>query len=128
VKRQVLKSGDALNFVRLPNRWAKLPCFENYRRGGKETMRDKLISAGIRNLKSFGYSHVDSKNIITDLVYGMFFDNMLKDNLGKGVDEAINSLRAEIAAAQKPADSTATSPNKRVTARKPRPKSPRATS
>jgi hypothetical protein len=65
-------------------------------------MRDKLIANGVKNLHAFGYPHVDEKNIISDLVYGMFFDSMLKDNLGKGVDDTINTLRSEIAAAQKP--------------------------
>lgn len=40
-------------------------------------------------MHEFGYPNVNSDNIITDQVYSMFFDNMLKDNLGHGVDKAI---------------------------------------
>ena len=64
-------------------------------------MRHKLISAAIRNMREFGYPGVNAENIITDQVYSMFFDSMLKENLGHGVDKDIESLRNEIAAAQK---------------------------
>jgi hypothetical protein len=74
-------------------------------------MRDKLISAAIRNMREFGYPYVNAENIITDQVYSMLFDSMLKDNLGHGVDKAIESLRSEIAAAQKAVERTATTNN-----------------
>lgn len=59
-------------------------------------MRDKLIAAGVRNLKEFGYPSVDSKNILTDDLFKEFFRSMLKDNLGKGADKDINALLAEL--------------------------------
>lgn len=60
-------------------------------------MRDKLIAAGVRNLKEFGYPSVNAENILTDKIYRMFFKSMLEDNLGKGVDAEVNALLAEIA-------------------------------
>ena len=59
-------------------------------------MRDKLIAAGVRNLKEFGYPSVTPENILTDIIYSGFFKSMLEDNLGKGADDAINALLAEI--------------------------------
>jgi hypothetical protein len=59
-------------------------------------VREKLIKAGVRNLKEFGYEHVDDKNILTDVVYSQFFLSMLKDNLGHGFDSEINHLIQEI--------------------------------
>ena len=61
-------------------------------------MRDKLIAAGVRNLKEYGYPDVNAENILTDLIYRGFFLSMLEDNLGKGVDDAIKPLIAEIEA------------------------------
>lgn len=59
-------------------------------------MREKLIQAGVRNLKEFGYPDVDATNILTDMIYKEFFRSMLKDNLGKGADKDINALMAEL--------------------------------
>ena len=44
--------------------------------------RDKIIEAGVQNLKEFGYPFVDSENILTDEVYSAFFKSVLKENLG----------------------------------------------
>lgn len=66
-------------------------------------VRKKLIQAGIRNLKEYGYPDVDSENIITDMIYSAFFSSMLKDNLGfagQSVDAEINGLLHEIATQQ----------------------------
>ena len=52
----------------------------------------KLIKAGVKNMKEFGYAHCDESNILTDEVYGMFFENMLNENKGNGVDAEINEL------------------------------------
>lgn len=60
-------------------------------------IKEKLIAAGVKNLKEFGYPHCTKDNILTDQVYKQFFNNMLKENLGKAgskVDEAINELIA----------------------------------
>lgn len=59
-------------------------------------MRYKIIEAGVRNLKEFGYPNASKDNILTDPIYSAFFKSMLEDNLGKGADEAINQLLSEI--------------------------------
>jgi hypothetical protein len=63
--------------------------------------RTKLIAAGVRNLRSFGYPTCDEKNILTDQVFSAFFSSMLKDNKGLGsreADQAIDELLAECSA------------------------------
>lgn len=55
-------------------------------------LKKKLIEAGVRNLKEFGYPSVDKDNILTDEVYAEFFKSMLNDNKGKGVDNEIDEL------------------------------------
>lgn len=59
-------------------------------------VRAKLIAAGVRNLKEFGYPSVTAENILTDSVFSQLFKSMLKDNLGKGYDAEIGGLLAEI--------------------------------
>jgi len=62
-------------------------------------IRKKLIAAGVKNLKEFGYPLCNEQNLLTDQVYKAFFLSMLKDNLGnsnKEVDEVIRTLIAEI--------------------------------
>ena len=63
-----------------------------------EQIRQHLISAGVKNLKEFGYINVTSENIITDEVYSQFFKSMLEENIGQNekVDEVINQLLQEI--------------------------------
>lgn len=61
-----------------------------------ENMRDKLIAAGVRNLKEFGYPMVNKENILTEDVFKRFFVSMLRDNLGQGADDAINGLLTEL--------------------------------
>lgn len=58
-------------------------------------IRSKLISAGVKNLREFGYPKCDEKNILTDLIYKGFFVSMLRDNLGKGYDTDIKALLKE---------------------------------
>lgn len=59
-------------------------------------MKDKLITAGVKNLREFGYPHCDKNNILTDAVYKAFFASMLKDNKGHGaaIDKTIDELLA----------------------------------
>ncbi len=45
------------------------------------SIRNQLISAGVRNLKEFGYPAVNSENILTDEVFMPFFRAMLKATL-----------------------------------------------
>lgn len=59
-------------------------------------IRARLIAAGVSNLKEFGYPGVNAENILTDMVFANFFRSMLEDNLGKGADDAINALMAEL--------------------------------
>jgi hypothetical protein len=59
-------------------------------------MRAKLIDAGVNNLSEFGYPMANKSNILTDDVFKRFFVSMLRDNLGKGVDDAINGLLTEL--------------------------------
>lgn len=42
-------------------------------------MEDKLIQAGIKALKEFGYPGVTKDNIITDTIYSEFFRRMLDE-------------------------------------------------
>ncbi len=58
-------------------------------------IRSKLISAGVKNLREFGYPSCDDKNILTDQIFKAFFVSMLRDNLGKGYDAEIKSLLKE---------------------------------
>jgi hypothetical protein len=62
-------------------------------------IRDKLIAAGVKNLREFGYPSCDDKNILTDMVYSRFFVSMLKDNKGRAgaeVDSVIDALLKEL--------------------------------
>lgn len=59
-----------------------------------EQIKQHLLKAGVKNLKEYGYPEVDTKNIITDIIYSGFFKSMLEDNKGNGkqVDEVIDEL------------------------------------
>lgn len=60
-----------------------------------KTVRQKLIAAGVRNLREFGYPSVNETNILTDMIFRPFFVSMLRDNLGHGFDNEINALLTE---------------------------------
>lgn len=59
-------------------------------------MKDKLISAGVKNLREYGYPECNKDNILTDQIYKAFFASMLKDNKGNGdsIDKVIDELLA----------------------------------
>ena len=60
-----------------------------------EQIKDKLLTAGVKNLKEFGYPDVSKENILTDMIYAGFFKSMLDDNKGKvgtQVDAVIDEL------------------------------------
>lgn len=61
----------------------------------QQPIREKLIQAGIRNLKEFGYPSVNKDNILTDMIYSRMFDRMLEGHEGPGKKEA-EELRKEI--------------------------------
>jgi hypothetical protein len=65
-------------------------------------VRAKLIDAGVKNLRQYGYPECDADNILTDRIYSAFFASMLRDNLGKAgasVDAEINALLSQAEAA-----------------------------
>ncbi len=57
-----------------------------------QKFKQKIIEAGVDSLTEFGYNDVTIENIMTDGVYKVFFEKMLKDNIGGGFDEEINSI------------------------------------
>lgn len=61
-------------------------------------IRQKLIEAGVKNLKEFGYEYADTTNILTDEIYSAFFLSMLNDNKGHraDIDKEIDILISEI--------------------------------
>jgi len=61
-------------------------------------MRNKLIAAGVNNLKEFGYPECNKENILTDKVYKAFFVSMLKDNKGvrSDIDTVIDALISDL--------------------------------
>lgn len=65
-------------------------------------LRDKLIKAGVKHLKEYGYPECNKDNIITDIIYSEFFKSMLEGNKGQSdaADEVIDGILAEIAADQ----------------------------
>jgi hypothetical protein len=67
-------------------------------------IQEKLIKAGVKNLKTFGYPQVDDKNILTDMIYSQFFLGMLEDNKGhdSSIDKEIDALIAVIKENDKP--------------------------
>jgi hypothetical protein len=61
-----------------------------------DATKDKLVIAGVRNLKEFGYPNVTAANILTDQIYSSLFKAMLEENREHGVDAEIAELLAEI--------------------------------
>lgn len=64
-----------------------------------EQIKNKLIEAGVKNLKAFGYSDVNKDNILTVSIFSMFFKSMLEDECNGGnanIDKAREELLAEI--------------------------------
>ena len=60
----------------------------------------KIKQAGVNNLQEYGYPDANLDNIMTDRIYSAFFLSMLKDNLGKGLDDEVNALIKQIEATQ----------------------------
>ena len=63
------------------------------------SIENKLIAAGVRNLRTYGYPECNESNILTDKIYSALFESMLKDNKGNGdsIDAAIDGLLKRIA-------------------------------
>jgi replicative DNA helicase len=63
-----------------------------------DAIRAHLISAGVKNLRQYGYPKVNADNILTDRIYSAFFKVMLEDNRGhsQAVDRTISGLLAEL--------------------------------
>lgn len=51
----------------------------------KQSFVSAIKNQGVKNLKTYGYPDVDSGNIMTDVIYSAFFEEMLKDAIGKMV-------------------------------------------
>lgn len=65
----------------------------------KQQIKEHLLKVGVQNLKEFGYPDVDTKNIMTDIIYSQFFKSMLLDNKGISkaeVDDVIDDLLKDI--------------------------------
>jgi hypothetical protein len=60
------------------------------------TLKQKLMEAGVKNLREFGYPSVSKANITSERVFAMFFRSMLEENRGQGADAEIDELIAEI--------------------------------
>ncbi len=65
-------------------------------------IQEKLIKAGVRNLKEFGFPGCNTETIITDPVYSAFFSRMLGENKDQGFDADIDVLIGKIEAAHPP--------------------------
>ena len=68
-----------------------------------EQIKNKLIEAGVRNLKAFGYPDISKDNILTVPIFSMFFKSMLEDECNSStlkkypnIDKARKELLAEI--------------------------------
>jgi hypothetical protein len=55
-------------------------------------IQKKLISAGVKNLREFGYPDCNETNILTDKIYSCFFLSRLEENKGHGFDAEITEL------------------------------------
>ena len=68
------------------------------------TEREQILSAGVGNLREFGYPEVDTDNILTDPRYSAFFLSMLEDHLGdsridqKILKELIETVNSDVKA------------------------------
>lgn len=63
-------------------------------------IREGLITAGVKNLKEFGYPDVNAENIFTTYVYNRFFLSMVKENFGVStqVDPVLKELQKQLEA------------------------------
>jgi len=63
----------------------------------QQELRGILIANGVRNLKEFGYGHVDESNILTDALYKAMFQGNLEtwenEQTGEVRKAAIGLLR-----------------------------------
>lgn len=64
-------------------------------------IRGRLLSAGVKNLREFGYSTCNTENILTDYVFAAFFERMLtgtiEDSSEVGpINKAATDLLAEL--------------------------------
>lgn len=65
----------------------------------RQELKSRIVAAGVKNLRDFGYPSCNPENIKTDMIYRAFFESALRDNLGAGAetDAAIMELLDEIA-------------------------------
>jgi len=64
----------------------------------RSKIRKNILEAGVKNLKTFGYSNATTENILTDKIYKEFFKEMLNSNIGESSDSdaVINELLTQI--------------------------------
>jgi hypothetical protein len=72
-----------------------------------DEIRNTIIGSVVKGAREFGYPSCNDRNIITDEVYGMFFESQLNDarqhkSCGETVGTVIDGLLAEIKAARLP--------------------------
>lgn len=66
-----------------------------------EQLRNRMIVSAVKDAHQFGYPHCTAENIVTDYVYGVFFESIISDVLSepkfKGkIHEVAERLVAEI--------------------------------
>lgn len=69
-------------------------------------MRDRIIQAGVKHLREFGYPTCDATSILTDPLYRAFFRSMVEGTLdeaakGGSIEKACKGVLAEIDEADK---------------------------
>lgn len=64
----------------------------------RSKMKKHILEAGVKNLKTFGYSNATTENILTDEIYKEFFKEMLNSNRGESPesDSIIDELLTQI--------------------------------
>ena len=58
----------------------------------EDDIRNEWIKNGVKKLRLFGFTNVTEENIMTDEVYRLYFERMLRSNHEAGMDEKINKL------------------------------------
>lgn len=72
----------------------------------EKSLKAKLVDHGIRKLKLFGFKNVDEENIMMDEVYKLYFEKILRSNMGRSakIDEAIDQILSTMTTQKKDKD------------------------
>lgn len=57
-----------------------------------DDIKKEWIKNGVKKLRLFGFTNVTEENILTDEVYRLYFERILRSNPEAGMDEKINKL------------------------------------